>query len=225
MDDKKTLYYEMQKIKKLLLKKEIPEEYPDDISKIKQNPFTDKYYIDRFDFINISSFALISKKWVAPLADYIGTKKCLEIMAGKGVLSKALHDCGVDIKATDNYTWKWHRSEQNKGGQTLNRDELWFDVEDIDCIEAITKYGGNTGFIICCWPPYKSDALYHALLKMRIVNLKCKLIYIGEEKGGCNAESRFFNEAVYVNNDDRFNLISRLHQSWAVFNDKIFLIK
>ena len=225
MDRKKAFYEEMQEVKELLLKKEIPDRYPESIEKIRQDPYKNDYYVNRFDFINISSFALISKKWVVPLAEYISANKCLEVMAGKGVLSKSLYDCGVNIKATDNYTWKWHRSGQNKGGQRLSLDELWFGVENMDCIEAIIKYGANMDFIICCWPPYQSDALYHALIKMRDINPKCRLIYIGEGKGGCNAENRFFNEAVYINDDERFNDITRRFQKWAAIYDKISLIK
>ena len=224
MDENKIFYEKMQIIKTALLKREIPDEYPENISEIKLQSFKYNFYIDRFDFINISSFSLVSNKWVRPLSEYIGDKKCLEIMAGKGVLSKCLHDNGVDIIATDDYTWKWHRNRKNKSGQKLKLDELWYDVEDLNCLEAIDKYGGDSDYIICSWPPYGTKVLYKALLKMREIRPKSKMIYIGENKGGCNAEIRFFNEAVFINDDIKFNEIASLYQCWPQILDRMNLL-
>ena len=217
-------FCEMQQIKSLLLNKKIPDEYPESISKIKPMELQKIYNIDKFDFINISSFALITKTWVKPLAEYIGDKKCLEIMAGKGVLAKALSDYGVEIIATDNYTWKWHRKRDKKEGQIVKSEELWCDVLNIDCLEAINKYGSGISYIICSWPPYESTDLHKSLLLMRKVNSACKLIYIGEGKGGCTAEDGFFNEARVITSDAQFNSISKLLRSWQGMYDKIQLI-
>jgi len=222
---RKKLYDEMQAIKQLLLEKQIPDDYPDDISIIVQQPFTGDFFIDRFDFINISSFALVSNRWAAPLADYIGGLKCLEIMAGRGVLSKALCDNGVNITATDDFTWKWNRTVENKKGELLNRDELWYGVEDLECVKSIEKYGGDVGFIICCCPPYRDLCTYNALMKMREVNPDCKFIYIGEGRGGCHAEAKFFKEARYITDDAAFNKIAQLYQDWAGMNDGIMLME
>ena len=225
INTEKIFYDDMQAIRSLLLKKEIPDCYPEDISSIAQLPFANKYYIDRFDFINISSFALVSKKWVKPLADYIGGKKCLEIMAGKGVLSKCLSDYGADITATDNFTWKWHRSKQEKAGRPLGHEELWYAIEDMDCVDSVIKYGSRIGFIICSWPPYRDNKLHEALLKMREINSECRLIYIGENRGGCTADENFFMEAKIIKDDAGFNYIAGNFQRWQSADDGIFLIK
>jgi hypothetical protein len=219
----KDFFDKMQEIKALLHNKEIPDAYPERISGVSQRPFNNPYYIDRFDFINISSFALVSKRWIGPLAAYIRNHKCLEIMAGKGVVAKGLNGYGVDIKATDNYTWKWHRSRQNKNGRRAARDELWYDVEYLDCVEAINRYGGAVGYIICSWPPYESGDVYRALLTMREVNPECKLIYIGEEAGGCNAEGRFYRAARFIGDDGAFNHVAGLFQRWPTIRDRIML--
>ena len=214
----------MQDIKQLLINKEIPYQYPEIISRIKTKA-SDKYYIDKFDFINLSSFVLAAKRWVKPLSDFIGNKKCLEIMAGKGVLSKCLSDFGTDIIATDDYSWKWHRNQQQRSGQVLKQDELWYDVENLDCLKSIEKYGSDAGFIICCHPPFGDESLYKSLIKMREINIQCRLIYVGEGRGGCHAEDKFFNEAVYIKDDIIFNYAANLYQSWSSLNDNVNLIK
>jgi len=194
---------EMRRIREKLLVKEVPDEYPRGVSNLLCYGLDFNTSIDRFSFINISSFALVSKAWVEPLADFLGDKKCLEIMAGRGVLSKALSDCGVDIKATDDFSWSW-RGKISEDKAVLTRSELWFDVEEADCIESIEKYGADIGYLVCSWPPME-NSMCRALLKMREINPECKLIYIGEDDGGCTADDEFF---------DGFTLLQRTrHQS------------
>jgi len=41
--------------------------------------------------------------------------------------------------------------------------------------------------------------MYDALIKMREVNSYCKLIYIGEYKGGCTASDKFFDAVQFLN--------------------------
>ncbi|MBS4199128.1 hypothetical protein KHA93_05595 [Bacillus sp. FJAT-49732] len=48
-------------------------------------------------------FANVTVDWVHHLAKWIGTRKCLEVMAGYGYLARLLNYFGVDIIATDNY--------------------------------------------------------------------------------------------------------------------------
>jgi len=218
-------YNDMQRIKSLLLMKEIPDAYPEDVSRILSLPFGNPYYVDRFEFINLSSFALVSERWVKPLAEFIGGRACLEIMAGKGVLSKCLNSHGVRIIATDDYSWNWHRSRDDTGGRRVLREELWFDVRGMDCETAIDLYGADCGFVICSMPPYKDASLRRALLRMRQVNGRCRLIYIGEPKGGMNADAGFFDTTVVVKNDAKFNRIAGLYQHWCSMNDRLWLME
>ena len=219
----KDIYDALQKNKMALLNKKIPCQYPKDMAKVMQ-PFKGKFYIDKFDLINISSFVPVSANWVKPLSAFIGDKKCLEIMAGKGVLSKALSDYGTDIRATDDYSWRWHRNRQNKDGEGLKREELWHNVEQLDCVESVSRYGRAVDFIICCCPPFGSDSLYCALLKMRKLNPNCMLIYIGEGKGGCHGEARFFNEAKFIRDNTAFNHAASLYQSWPLVYETVNLV-
>jgi hypothetical protein len=98
-------------------------------------------------------------------------------------------------------------------------------VEDLDCVASVAKYGKEAAYIICSWPPFRSVDLYKALLKMREVNAVCRLIYIGEMKGGCNAETRFFDAAQFIDHDKAFNEIAGLLQSWPLIHDRMMLVK
>ena len=46
-----------------------------------------------------------SKQLIKALASMIGDRRCLEIAAGDGTLSRFLSDEGVAVTATDDYSW------------------------------------------------------------------------------------------------------------------------
>ena len=102
-----------------------------------------------------------------------------------GSLSYALREQGIEVITTDlkvdNDCFK-------------NYTNTWVDVEEIDCIEAIKKYGADVDFIICSWPR-NSSPMVEVIDMMRKVNPDCILIYIGESTWGCNACDEFFDYA------------------------------
>lgn len=172
--------------------------------------YNDKYINWRDKYAKRFGFPLFAENWVKPLAQWIGNRPCLEIMAGTGYLSYFLKRYGVNIIATDDYSWKSHFENINN-------------VEMLDCIKAIENYGENCKFIICSWP-YMDDGAYKALLKMREVNSKCRFIYIGEGWGGCTADDRFFEIAEECNIKSFREAVSK-YRSWYGVCDRIVLYK
>lgn len=124
-------------------------------------------------------WAIVDKKWTKHLAKYIGTATCLEVMSGAGWLAKALHDHGVDIIATDDYSWqdKQHRDMK-----------VVYDVERLGGLEAVKHYG-QRDVLIVSWPPYDSDVICSICDEWG--NNK-PIIYIGEGSGGCCAGDEFW---------------------------------
>lgn len=167
----------------------------------------------REDFIKACGYILVSYEWVRPLSKWIGSKKCLEIMAGSGCLTKALLDCGTNIIATDNKTWSedvdWFSSP-------------WTEVEAIDCVEAIKKYGKTLDYIICSWP-YRDDSAFKCLQAMRCVNMNLRMIYIGEASETC-ATREFFDAAEFIE-DLSFEQAVGNYVCHAAMHDDLSLIR
>ena len=181
----------IDKIIEQIKNKQIPEFYPNEMV---SNLHMDRYTL-RSDFIKTIGFTLISKDWIKPLSQWIGNRKCLEVMAGTGSLSFALQQQGVDIIATDNFSWE--------GNSNWNDNEnYWTEIEHIDAIEAVKKYGKDIDIIIMSWP-YMDDTAYRILKSMREVNSNCVMIYIGEGMGGCTADDEFF-ENIQEIDDEKF---------------------
>lgn len=164
----------------------------------------------RNKYIKSFGFPLFAENWVKPLANWIGDRPCLEIMAGTGFFSYALSLYGCKVKATDNYSWE-------------NRFDNFINVEKLDCIDAIKKYGKSVKFIICSWP-YMDDTAYKSLLAMREVNPKCRMIYVGEGWGGCTANDAFFDNAEFLDIQG-FKDAVKNYRRWAGIQDYISLVK
>jgi hypothetical protein len=83
-------------------------------------------------------YCFYSKELVAGLAQLIGNRKALEIAAGDGTLTGFLRDAGVEIEASDDYSW-----------QKQVNYPAW--VKRLDARDALQT--GLPEVVICSWPP------------------------------------------------------------------------
>lgn len=178
------------------------------------------FNIYRYTFINIMGFANITKEFIRSLKEkVIKNGKCLEIMCGTGAFSKALQEEGVEVIATDNYCMDYDFKTR------------FLDVEEIDCLDAIRKYGKSVDYVICSWAPYNNPIAYEALKLMNEVNPDCKMISINEPYCGCCADDNFFKHAEVLmsfSNDDKFfncNEDTVYYRTWDGLHDKVSVLK
>lgn len=108
------------------------------------------YSVDKFYRLarNIPWFSSEqAEDWIKDISQCIGKRKCLEVMAGLGALSYSLKMEGINIKPVDNYSWEEDNSIWKK-------DKSWIEIENLDAVESIEKYGRDVEIIIMSWPPY-----------------------------------------------------------------------
>ncbi|QLG89027.1 SAM-dependent methyltransferase [Chitinibacter bivalviorum] len=79
-----------------------------------------------------------SRELIAGLAQLIGHRRTVEIAAGDGTLSRFLAEQGVDITATDDYSWE----------KVVKYPES---VQRLDAISALSRFQPKV--VICSWPP------------------------------------------------------------------------
>ena len=194
----------MEKIKN----QQIPEFYPEFVSSYaSMDVELFKEELDRSHFVFWSSFSLISMDWIRILSKLLLGYKSLEIMAGSGMLSKALSDCGCDVYPTDDLSWSdW---------------QMWMEPEKIDCIEAIKKYGKDMDYILLSWSEM-NDMAYQSLITMRQVNPMLKMIYIGEFGWACADENFTFSAKILKN--PIIDEVNKVYKRWAGIHDYVFLI-
>lgn len=122
-------------------------------------------------------WAIVTNDRVSRLADWIGNRTCVEVMAGAGWLAKALDQNGTDVVATDDFSW----------GDRHTDMKMVFPVEKLSALDAIEKYK-KRDILIVSWPPYGDSTVCRVCEKW-----KGLVVYIGESKGGCNAPDEFFS--------------------------------
>jgi hypothetical protein len=87
-------------------------------------------------------YCIYTSEFISLLADNLRGKKVLEIGAGNGLLAKLLADKGVDIIATDDFSWS---------------DKISFgpNVEKLAASQALSKYSPEV--VLCSWSPPGND--------------------------------------------------------------------
>jgi hypothetical protein len=83
-------------------------------------------------------YCFYSRQLIAALVEKIGTRPCIEIAAGDGTLTRFLAQQGVQIKASDDYSWE----------HAVRYPEQ---VARLDAKEALRLHAPEV--VVCSWPP------------------------------------------------------------------------
>lgn len=185
----------------------IPNEMP------KFKPLDMEEYTVRQKYIEDGMFAFVSWKWLYPFVEWINNRKCLEVMAGRGILSLALRQKGIDVIATDDFSWsKIEHGNFKKWSDTVT------EVEELDAIESVEKYGKDIDILIMSWP-YMDDTAYKVIKTLNEINPHALTVYIGEGRGGCTANDIFFDNFEEIE-DDSFLPVQRNFERWRGLYDR-----
>ena len=141
----------------------------------------------------------------------VGEGKVLEIGAGTGLLAKYLEAAGIDIVATDDYSWFSRNGFQWK---------KYFSVEKLDFKDAIRKY--KTDFLLMCWPKYDDPFAAEAAELFTELNPNGKILYIGEGSGGCTGDDLFHEGILEL---DPLDDINEIFPQWEGLHDNVYLVK
>ncbi|ASA24255.1 SAM-dependent methyltransferase [Paenibacillus donghaensis] len=82
-------------------------------------------------------YCFYSKALIKELSTLLGDKKCLEIAAGDGTLTRFLQQKNIDCHATDDYSWEHYITYPQS-------------VEKADAKAALQKYSPEA--VLCSWP-------------------------------------------------------------------------
>ena len=159
----------------------LPEKYPEPVLKCFniRNIYTDRI-----------SWCLLAEPWVNVLAEKMSGKKCIELYAGLGYLSHNLQKRGVDITPYDDKSW------------AFNKYKKACEVVNMKASDAIKKYRNQkVDYVLMSWIPYdpwdspnlRNSDCVKVLKEIKHHHPETKLIIIGEENGGCNANDVFFS--------------------------------
>lgn len=208
--------------KKIEIGLEIPDEMPEEFSNnfnresSETPPFASvKSFQLREAYTKVGMIGFVSWRWVNPFIHFINGRKCLEIMAGKGWLSHALRLKDVNVIATDNFSWRENYERWKDNLNTLT------DIENLDAVDAIEKYGAEVDIVICSWPE-PNETAFKALKKLNEINPNAVFVFIGEASAETCADMDFYDHYNIIKND-KFQVAAENYQSWYGFPDHLLL--
>lgn len=167
---------------------DLPESLPK-MPLMEETEFRSAYILNTHILLNgkpipSGSYVFVARNWVQLLARWLRQWKVLEIMSGTGLLAAALQAEGVDVIATDDFSWRW--KPELRGWQVDHTH-----VEELTARDAVLKYGKERPVLLCSWPPM-TDEFTEAALLHRSLRDDALVVYIGEGEKGCTANDRFF---------------------------------
>jgi hypothetical protein len=149
-------------------------------------------------------WAIVDRRWTAELAQWLGARRVLEIMAGRGWLAKALTLHGIQVSASDDGSW---------AGRQASLTPLC-EVQPLDALAAVYTLGEQAEVLLVSWPPAGDPALCQVAAAW---GGDRPIVYLGEGRGGRNAPAAFF---------DALPLVEALEfslPSWYGFHDAVWI--
>jgi hypothetical protein len=144
----------------------------------KRNPYFGDFH--RRDFFTTEyGWSVPSKEAIEEIKKFVGGDKVVEVGSGHGLWAKLMQDAGIEINATDYFGGR---------GAYLVKKEPFTNVEDLTHDRAISKYG-DYNVLMMSWPPLGSPMANETLNRFN----GNKLIFIGEDQGGCTADDDFYS--------------------------------
>lgn len=148
------------------------------------------------------------------LADYIAGAPTLEIMAGNGYISKGLKNNSLQkLYTTDSQEWV---KENETGRHPVT------EIEKLDAISAIKKYGDQVKYVIMSWAPDKGETDWEVLQLIRNDYPDLKLLVIGEKDGATNSKAFWQNAQLSQDGLDKVN--ANLY-SFDLIDEQVYLAK
>lgn len=139
------------------------------------------------DFYYARSVATRNYSWAVPcpraidsIAAFADGAQILEVGSGLGLWARLLRDHGAAVVATDSSPGlAWSKPDEYVGTYTA--------VEQLSALEAVAQYP-DSDVLMIVWPPYNTPMAAQALRAFKGE----RLVYIGEDRGGCCADEEFF---------------------------------
>jgi 16S rRNA G966 N2-methylase RsmD len=184
----------------------------------------DKTIFNRDIYVRKYGFVVLGYEMLNHLANFFKNNgnRVLSIMSGSCSLEKELFKRDVNIICTDDNSWS-----KDYENFDINKTDTDMKKYQYDCVEAIKRFGDKVDFVLCSWPPYAEKMAYDALTEMR--NHKhLKMIYIGEDEGGCTADINFFEAIKYsdlMNTDKEFIEAMNSFIRWYALHDDLYIVE
>lgn len=159
-------------------------------------------------FIESFGFSIPSKEAINHIIGFCRYDKILELGAGLGLWSRLMAMSGIQVVSTD---------VGENGGYDIDFKKRWTNIEFLNHIDAIKKYGSECNVMFLSWPTDNDNMATESV----ILFPGQKIIYIGDGVGGTVVENPFFEILT-----DKYICCETIDiPQWCGFPDKMFFFQ
>lgn len=161
-------------------------------------------------------WSYVNAPFAKALSDYLAGRPVLEIMAGNGYISKGLRNNNPQQKiyTTDSQDWV---TKNETGRHPVTQ------IERLDALSAIKKYGNQVDFVIMSWAPDKQETDREVLQLLRQTYPTVHFLVIGERNGATDSK-KFWQEAL-LSQDEALQRVNQYLHSFDLIDEQIYLVK
>lgn len=161
-------------------------------------------------------WSYVNAPFAKALSDYLNGAPTLEIMAGNGYISKGLrnNNSTQQIYTTDSQAWT---TENETGKHPVTQ------IEKLDALSAIKKYGNQVDYVIMSWAPDKQETDWEVLQLLRSDYPDVKFLVIGEKNGA--TDSKKFWQAARLSQDEALQKVNTNLHSFDLIDEQVYLVK
>lgn len=158
-------------------------------------------------------WAYTSRPFIADLADFVGDRAVLEVMAGNGYISKGLRDAHKTVYATDSQAW----TKENETGKHPVTP-----IEPLTALDAFHKYQDQVGVVVMSWSPDGLPLDWELLQAIRQADTTVDFVVLGEPHGATGSKT-FWDHAQFTENAASRHL-NRHYTAIDLIKDHVYLV-
>ena len=166
-------------------------------------------------FVRNYTWAIPSLEAICEIVKFSGAETITEVGAGKGYWAMLIAHHKGTIRCFDvKYGPNWYFGKEEDCEKLIDDSfNTFYPVEFFDNQQQIEKVIQGSNILMFCWAEYDEPWAFEYLSKIKPE----KVIYIGEQQGGCCADDKFFE---YLNSEYIQEKIVRIPQ-WSCINDDL----
>ncbi|CAJ1229734.1 hypothetical protein LZY01_21440 [Levilactobacillus zymae] len=159
-------------------------------------------------------WAYTPRPFISDLADFVGDRAVLEVMAGNGYISKGLRDAHKTVYATDSQAWT---AENETGRHPVTT------IEALSAVDAFQKYHDQVGVVVMSWSPDGLPLDWELLQAIRQSHATVDFVVLGEPHGATGS-TKFWDNAEFIENAASRQL-NRHYTAIDLIKDHVYLVK
>lgn len=155
-------------------------------------------------------YATATVLFTTAFSEWIGNRRLLDPLAGRGWLAKGLREQGVDVIATDDASW------------IKKRHTFLTEVEIMDALDAVKKYAEEVDVVLFSWAP-SGKLLWKLVKAVHKHNPNATMVFLSEPEPDISGNDKFYKRT-RLTIPDHFGGVHAAYETQGFLHDCPYII-